>query len=824
MIQYLYYHTGKEYISKLSLGRNEEDYSDREKLFEKIRKATEGNTFTYATLSNNEVCFMQSTKSANGLFTKGLIGGDRSIVNAPAKYIEKFEKSPLSDYLNKDTLPEVDLPVLGRLQDSPELARDLHHIFPKLVDILLFGDKDKKIIILEESHLKAINYVKVLSMLLPLSYIKKVGFSIGAPNIPDEDLSIIKNNGKTESASIRIWLPDIKDYDYKALSSYYYVFDTDKHQDNYAQELSATAKLLEEINLCDQTQINKFLQYIESAFDAFGNFNIDTLKRNAKLFLFEVKKDVNSAKEILDMGFEGGEKQKLLFLQASQILLKPENVQYLSEQDKKIILLGYKKNNYIAQGVESLLFDFLSSTYKSIDSSEKELFSEMIFNDKTGERLNVFLKKSLRGDFKARVDAFDFSCNIIDVALKRSGNDLNLIKDLIKIVIVFFDIGECFRIIPTSQITSGEAFFDCIPKLESERLRQVMTAILLSSAYTENIPEDHCETRLRGLKKALTNISKKPIEQFEFILSVRNAILDISDLIPELNIENQLDFLFNIKYGEMFVAEFISGLSIEDALDADGLVKSRTSQRLYYESMATAIRTKLFDINFVKKNVKPGNQITIRYTEFFETLPNDKRDEAVEVESYLFELKHETEINEEFAKYRYDFACECYNTLSDENKKQVQGNEGQVMKYEETPAMSEKLRIVESTIRVFGTIKEHKPTGVLPYRGVFLWAFAFSILSILILSLPAIIFPASLGTLDFEHIFDKFIYYFNPFLLVIPIYVFLVELIGYFGFKRGNRLKRANIATILCGIIPVVIFTLSCIFFYYIRIDLPFNL
>lgn len=177
----------------------------------------------------------------------------------------------------------------------------------------------------------------------------------------------------------------------------------------------------------------------------------------------------------------------------------------------------------------------------------------------------------------------------------------------------------------------------------------------------KSVPDDHCELRLRGFKKILPKISSSHINQFEFILAVRNIILEIADMIPELNIENQFDFLFNIKFGEFWVSEFIHSLNLEEALEANKLVISRSTQQVYYESMSTAIRTRLLDINYVKKHIKSGSNVTNQYKEFFNALPESEKAAAAEIGELIGELAHESDINDEFAKYRYDFAHECYS-------------------------------------------------------------------------------------------------------------------------------------------------------------------
>ncbi|MGN0813403.1 MAG: hypothetical protein ACI4MQ_07845 [Candidatus Coproplasma sp.] len=822
MIQYLYYHTGKEYVSKLSLGRNEEEYSDCEKLFETVRKATEGNTFIYAPLNNNEVLFMQSTRGASGLFAKGLKGDIGSVLNAPAKYIDKFEKSPSLAYNNVDKLPEGTLPQIGRLLEDYSIARDLHHIFAKLVDVLLFGDLNKKIVILAETPVKAMNYIKVLNMLLPLQFMKKVGFAIGTADIPDEDYSIIKNDGTAQSLSIRIWLTDSNSINFNSLSPYYYVFDTKTQRDNVTDEPSITAKLLSEINLCEQSKVNKFAQYVARAFDSSGNFDAEALKRCSALLYFEIKQDAESAKQILNMGCYGDQYQEQAFISAARILLRADNYRLITGQEDEAIISEYRNNNRVAQELSGLLFEYLTATYSSLSPMKMDLYAELIYEDKTGNRLRSYLQRTLIGGFEARVNAFDFTASIFGLALSRNANALSDIKELIRIAADFFGIDNCFRIIPQSQTTKGEAFFDSILKLSSYELRQLMAAVLLASAYKKDTPDVHCEIRLRGLFKILPAIDANQLNQFDFILIVRNKLLELSELIPELDIKNRFNFLFNVKYGKTFITEFLRKLSIDETLTADTLIKSRTINTLYYEDMANAINEKLLDVDYVKKNIKSGDNVFRQYLEYFGSLTAEKARGAAEIDAYLSSLIHEAEVNEEFARYRYEFAIECYNTLSEENKKQVDDNP--IKPYEEATDMSEKLRVVESTIKVFGTIKKRKVSGKRPFSGIFLIAFGFSILSMLILFLPALILPASLGTFDAAHILEKFVYYFKPYMLALPVYVFLLELVSYFAFSHGNRVKRANIITVLCGILPILIFVVFYIVFYFIRIDLPFIL
>ena len=59
----------------------------------------------------------------------------------------------------------------------------------------------------------------------------------------------------------------------------------------------------------------------------------------------------------------------------------------------------------------------------------------------------------------------------------------------------------------------------------------------------------------------------------------------------------------------------------------------------------------------------------------------------------------------------------------------------------------------------------------------------------------------------------------NPFYAIIPIGVFALHAITYSCLKYRNTLKRANIITLLCGILPVVVFVLAYIVFYLLGVS-----
>ena len=147
MIQYNYFHTdSRGFISRMSVSRDDARYSYYADLFGKIRMGVEINaaggektTFTYATVGEDGV-FMQANKGANtSLFVDALLFDARTLTVSPTRYIGKLTTDARGLDDSDEPLPagQVKFPPIGYLGDSFSLASNLHHIYGKLIDVLL---------------------------------------------------------------------------------------------------------------------------------------------------------------------------------------------------------------------------------------------------------------------------------------------------------------------------------------------------------------------------------------------------------------------------------------------------------------------------------------------------------------------------------------------------------------------------------------------------------------------------------------------------------------------------------------------------------------
>lgn len=679
MIQYKYFHTDASgFVSRMSVASDDISHRYYSDIFEKVRKGVEINssgsdtktTFTYATVENAAV-FMQASKSGvSSLYAEGLLCD--SVPQCPARYIDKFNKAKSPADEEMSVLPAGRLPETGNSVDTFGLASRLCHIFPKLIDALIYGEKDKQIIILTNDRESAVNYVKVLSLFLPLSYMQKVGFSIGTNSIPYEPWTVAKETGELANVCVKIWLPEMENFDFDSYSSFYYIFDTRSGRDNYTRPLSLVAKCLEEIHLNDSITATEFSRIIESAFAGNGAVDIQLLEKLAVLYHFDLRRDGATAKSILNMGPGNDSFQERAFVNAVRILLAPENIATLSLDEKNRILREYQSNPNVAGDIEEDLFRYLVESYRTLQEGERSVLENILAADTSGARMARLLDSVPYADFDASVDAFGLSCRTLGACIAQGGS-AHSFQRILTGIIDFFDIDQCRRAIPNEQLLAGERFFDIAWNFSDMNLKVYAAAVLMASAYFSDVDEECCSIRVRGLKRVLSASHLTSLQTLEVILGIRQRVLEFSDEISK--IDYRMDFLLNTEVGREWVQDLIGAASIQDLLSAYRLIYSRTHGRILYEGMINILRARLLDLGYVRYNLIQGTPVYSSYVEFFRSLPQEIQAASVEINRYLNELNHGDTVRRKLSQSRRDFLMYCYQTLSPKDKAKVSGEQ-----------------------------------------------------------------------------------------------------------------------------------------------------
>ena len=239
----------------------------------------------------------------------------------------------------------------------------------------------------------------------------------------------LNENGYAESISVKIWLPEIKGFDFDAYASFYYVFDTVHNRDNYDRELSSVARVIEGLNLANQTKAQSFANSIAPAFRRDGSVDFAAIDKKAVLQLFEMNRNVNVAKDILRMDTSDDPLQVRITVNAIRCLLEENNVQNLSAEDKNTILRIYRTNADVSREIENSLFNFFLTSYATLSSEEKRELVEMIARDHQDGRLQRILDRAIRGNYSDLIDAFEVCIGVFKIRCSNTSYQIFENKD-----------------------------------------------------------------------------------------------------------------------------------------------------------------------------------------------------------------------------------------------------------------------------------------------------------------------------------------------------------------------------------------------------------
>ncbi|MDR2091175.1 MAG: hypothetical protein LBP62_05940 [Clostridiales bacterium] len=851
MIQYKYFHTTSGYVSKCSL----EDAAARryyEGLFENIRTAIGNDSFTYATIKDGSFVFMQTENNVS----HGLCGcKDDGIAERPAAYINKLDNNAKPDEYEASALPDGSLPAI-KAKDSFSLAANLNrNIFAKLTDALLFGEPNKQIVIFAESRAAAVNYIKTLSLTLPLRYMKKIGFCVcsGDRDIPSDAIGAVTQDGTKNTISIKIWASSLTSFDFNSYSRFYYVFDIKGNRDNYGGDLSAIAKIIAETDFGNDTILSDLAEQIEEAFDGDGRIKPETLEKIAVQKAFEIKRNSDTAKAVLKISQTAAIDVPII-INAVAELLGGSNADKLTVEDRRLILKVCVDNANIDENTKTLLYDFYEKNYNGLEQEEKSYFFQLL---STKQNMEKFLTAPPQiRDFSARVKAFKVACEVIDRKVSEGNVEIFSLMDLLTPIIKAFDISKVRGVIPLDQMTaSGEEFFKVISECKDERTQEIMSAALMFSAYKKNMSPALCDIRIKGLKKyfQVGNI-EAPLDRLDFIIRVRDKIFDIDmeiqkpksgggDFEDDFEIGGYFNFLIGTSSGKGWVKdEIVKKFSVEDALNAYKIVSSAPLATRIYRDMIGLLEEDLLNLDYVKTNVTVASKADLigLYKDFFNDYVQANSSynfpAKAEISDYLKRLDSSAKINEAYKQDRLQFSGACFQTFSNSDKNKTIRSldaDGQKPKRGSEENFDygylfadisdeKKTQITEKTAEVFGVTKkshihrinDKKKAELFVIRG-----FLFSVCSILILISPAVIQSLTLGINTLGGIAARIADRASVADIVLPICVYLLYAGAYIvlrrTFKRKDATEMADKITFLFGIGPVLIFAAGSFGSYY---------
>lgn len=822
MLQYQYFHTGKEYVIKFSLPKSDETYQYNIKIFETLRQQINGNIFVYAIVNNDFVMLQTTVKNERreGIFVKGL-KGDITALNKPTDYIFQFEKSVSDSDRAVDILPEGALP---SALAAPRFTvnEKLKFIIPYLFDILVYGDANKPIIIASEDEQLALAALQLISALLPKVFLRRIGFCIGCRSVADGPLTVVNAKGDKEKLSIKIWCPESKNFKYSDFANSYYILDADNNYNNYPQTLSVTARFLQsdKFKLGEESARNNFLNQISAAFQNNGTVDYDELERLSALCYFSAFKNLETIRMIIALSGAKGNQYDYAKIDAANRLLDYYKSS-ITMQDRQQLCKLYKSNVNVQDAIADLLFRYYINVdnFSMLSQEEKDILTEIIVADDSGQKLKDLYVNFQGASYESLIEIFIMSAKVLQNRLRISGEDIRRNGAFIKPMMLFFSVYRVFRGIPMDATRVGEAYYKSISEDFSKYLKQLLCAILLSSVYLENMDiEGLSNMRIIGFKSYLNGLQLSYLEKLEFIFGVRNHISDMVDGIENSTLDSNFNFIYNCSKGRQWMSEFIAGFTVSELIRADAFVGMQSSSGRAYDSLQSNIRDKLFNLNFIRKYINFNSVEKSEYIDFFDALPYNIKKAHRDIIDFLSELDIESRVNNDFAAYRYGFACDCYKTMRKSDKKRINKNQA-LDSYDRTPEQ-QRVEIVEKIIAIFGTIGKIKRKRIKRFSVIGIWAFFFAAVSFLILCIPAVIIPASIGAFDMAHIVERFKSYFVPAFVLIPIVIYSFDILSYGLLEKGNKLLRANKATIICGLIPVSVLVAAYLILYYFSIDL----
>ncbi len=818
MIQYQYFNNNRGGEDRLSVSMEAPEYAYLEGLFRRMRSITEGTGFTYATLSSGKSVFMQTTGDSSVDFAKGLLV-DR-MNEFPCKFIGKFEKEMDSLDSIGHKLPDGELPAISRRAPEFPSDRAIHRMVPRIIDALVCADQSRKLLIVTGGQSESEKIMSAISSVLPKRMMMGIGFSIGSKSVDSSDISIKNPNGKADTASIRIWLPELADFKIGNYSSEYYVFDVKNEVDNYGDRAGVLAKVLEEMDLCDVNDVRDFIGFIEGAFTDNGGVNKEELESLCTEFLLQMKKDPEIAKELLKSRDPSSPKDKLSLISAIAVITDPANAKKVSADDLDTILGICKANAEIRKSASAAVMEFISNSrsfYEGLSAEGKSVCASMIADDEQGEILNSLYNnwwmtcRNTGERNEVATALFALTCDTVKNIFKTTGRAHAMtVKHIVNKAVHFFNV-DLNRAISDK---STDDIFDIAINYKDKSVREFSICILMATAYIPGVDQKYVRSMIEKLREGLRTLSAK--EQINTIFDLRKTLMQVAEEDRTLGLEGHDNFPFSCDKGSEWCNSLIGitgGVKnpIKESI-SDLMMIHSDAVGSRYEGMIAATERLLLDEEYADVKLKGKKGDIKEYRRFLDSVSDTSKNDALNLMLSRLEYQGETDVmNKDII---FDNMVEKFRFMSKDDQNKILSRIGVSNDDFKSFSAEQKRNFVQELSQYPRLERAGKIATSIVIDSSFLLTAVFPIISMALLIIPAL-FMVMFGTADVT-LAERLNGYLNSlFMVAIPVgELVLLALMYHFTKNAGKKLSRTVKIGVLYNI-PIVIYDIIILILFY---------
>ncbi len=750
-------------------------------------------TFIYASDGADKWIMLKKTISDGGEapFTDGYLGDISEIQD----YLKETSFDCFINY--KNNRETVFSNIRSNFKDPNYQNIDVE-MFAQILNAILLGDENSPIIIIVDAK-EIPNYISLIYSFLPIQVASKLSFTTGYDKSERFHFSYTDKSDNRFESDIRMVFLEPENKNVAYIFNSFRVFDIPNHKTNYSEKLCALSAALSNMKYSNNIKLSLGCA-AQRSFDQENKLDEGLLNVEISQHLFVQTKSLEDARALIQAVSNRYDAAIPREYKASAYDAIRRLLQNCTETDFNLISPIIKGNRDNPNDVEELYFTYLMKNCME-EPNEKTSLSNWISNDPS--RIGILVKT-----ISNRRIVLDFLCGYYFSAPQNAPTPSY--KE------TFLELKKYFD----QNWNSADNIFVTLSQNPNNSSVEIISAILLcASKKDEKVRSQGKEKYTNQFIKDLVEnrfAKNQSIEKILFLIRVHNYTRNLDE------VSFFGDNIYDTSFGYEWITELISGLTIEERISllptSQGVDRFSGNEEHAetldeFEFAKKKIIESLNDINQVKKElVMFDSKSTEVFKRYFNSLSEEEQSD--EINDWLNQLEEEKDKAKSIKNHRILFlqaCCKHFNT----NREAV---------FDPKHSAGDLAKQAQAVTNVF---TEHYHDVAKPvkkkFTGVIFSMLGVGLLSAVLLILPSIVQCMMLNQIDLFTIIERVVLVAMPWLCIIPFLAMAINIGTYLLMEKAQKrhsLRSANYMSLICVILPEVVFVLSYVAFYYISLRL----